>query len=295
MANGLPPKDLTGYVWKTSNAYFAYGGFSEVYQGIYQDQYRRQHPVAIKVITVRDSRGPRETEKNRETLFRRLNREAGLWHALKHPNIQEFLGVVHNMGSFFALVSPYRAEGNVSGHLQRHPQSSRLHLILGVAKATEYLHINNVIHGDIKGANILVADDGTPLLSDFGRSKIINQRGFTTSMAGSLRYLAPEIIWDGQSGESDESFLPALTKESDVYAFSMTGVEILTGRPPYPNIRNDNRITIGVPEGLRPRMEEYQLSARHAVIWGILQLCWHQTPTRRLTMLTVVQQLYNTR
>ena len=62
----------------------------------------------------------------------RLNREAGLWRTLKHPNVHEFIGVAHNMGSFFALVSPYCAKGNIIQHLEDHPESNRLHLVLSV-------------------------------------------------------------------------------------------------------------------------------------------------------------------
>ena len=65
------------------------------------------------------------------------------------------------------------------------------------------------------------------MVSDFGRSKIINEKGFTTStVAGSRRYIAPEIIWQSGGSDDDEDFIAILTKESDVYAFSMVGVEV---------------------------------------------------------------------
>ena len=99
----------------------------------------------------------------------RLDRETRVWHRLKHPNVLEFFGVVHNMGELFALVSPYCAQGSISGYLERYPQANRLRLvtrvphsphraltsgqILEVANAIEYLHKNNVIHGDVKGVS----------------------------------------------------------------------------------------------------------------------------------------------
>ena len=116
-----------------------------------------------------------------------------------------------------------------------------------MTKALEYLHNNNVVHGDIKGvsysvshtcrfswlvwkANVLVADDGRLLLSDFGRSNIINVRDFVTSTAGGfVRYVAPEIIRQaaqlGHSDDADDSTI-VLTQEADVYGFSMVGVEV---------------------------------------------------------------------
>ena len=51
---------------------------------------------------------------------------------------------------------------------------------------------------------------------------------------------------------------------------------------------------MGVPEGLRPKREEYQLSKLHGKIWDILELCWVHIPVDRLTMPIVVQQLSET-
>lgn len=76
----------------------------------------------------------------------------------------------------------------------------------------------------------MIGDDDRPLLSDFGRSNIINERGFTSSNAvGSVRYMAPELLVQGESDESDNaegSKLEKETKESDVYSFSLVGVVV---------------------------------------------------------------------
>ena len=62
-------------------------------------------------------------------------------------------------------------------------------------------------------------------MSDFGRSKIIDARGFTsTEGSGSVRYMAPELMGDPEENGGVESFI--LSKECDVYAFSMVGVEV---------------------------------------------------------------------
>ena len=97
--------------------------------------------VAIKVI-----RGLNPSESNKEAVFKvtvsyfmchlnlltcaqRLNREALLWHTLKHPNVLEFFGVVHNIGSFPGLVSPYCEKGPVANYLDDNPQTDRLDLV----------------------------------------------------------------------------------------------------------------------------------------------------------------------
>jgi len=109
---------------------------------------------------------------------------------------------------------------------------------MDVARGIGYLHASNVIHGDIKGVgafhpvlaenltssvqrNVLIDDDGTARLCDFGQSKLIGIAGFTaTKFAGSVRYLAPELL----PTDSDEKLTP--TRETDVYAFSMVALEV---------------------------------------------------------------------
>jgi serine/threonine protein kinase len=76
--------------------------------------------------------------------------------------------------------------------------------------------------------NVLMNDDGTPLLSDFGRSKFIDHRGFTTAFAGSARYMAPELT-AAEPDIDDEALdnqVPNLTKKTDVFAFSMVVLEV---------------------------------------------------------------------
>jgi serine/threonine protein kinase len=80
-----------------------------------------------------------------------------------------------------------------------------------------------------------MSDDGIPLLCDYGRSKFIDHRGFTTSFSGSVRYLAPELLSDepdivdsANAYEAVKLLAPAanLTKETDVFAFSMLALEV---------------------------------------------------------------------
>lgn len=74
-----------------------------------------------------------------------------------------------------------------------------------------------------------MSDDGEPLLADMGRSKLIDYRGFTTSFSGSARYLAPEILvyeLDMDDFDALESPTRNLTRQTDVYAFSMVMIEV---------------------------------------------------------------------
>ena len=81
-----------------------------------------------------------------------------------------------------------------------------------------------------------MSDDGIPLLADFGRSKFIDHRGFTVAFSGSARYLAPEILAaEADLNDTDDAYdaaandvdpIPKLTKETDVFAFSMVALEV---------------------------------------------------------------------
>lgn len=84
--------------------------------------------------------------------------------------------------------------------------------------------------------NVLIDQNGVALLADFGRSKLLDQRGFTTSFQGSSRYIAPELMAhepelgdspiDDTNTPSDDEVIPNLTKQTDIYAFAMVVIEV---------------------------------------------------------------------
>ena len=98
--------------------------------------------------------------------------------------------------------------------------------IAQVLQATEYLHSLGVIHGDIKGSNILLCkDNNTVKLCDLGNSRILeHNKSFTsvkTVLNGSLAWMAPEAIHSEQG------------KRSDVWSIGCVLVEMLTGGSPW--------------------------------------------------------------
>jgi len=90
-----------------------------------------------------------------------------------------------------------------------------------VARGLEYLHILEppIVHGDLKGANVLIDDQGLPKLGDFGLAKALegDPTGLTTSTAfqGSIRWLATELLFDKPR-----------SKESDIWAFGYLALEV---------------------------------------------------------------------
>lgn len=156
-----------------------------------------------------------------------LAREARLVARLQHPNIV----AVHDAGEHEGL--PYLVMEYVHGHSLRGLLEARgrlseaeaLRYGLQAAAALEYAHAAGVIHCDIKPENLMVDEQGTAKLTDFGVSLTVN-RTMTPDQArdilGTLAYLAPEVI---QGAPPDP--------RSDVYSLALTLYELVAGRVPF--------------------------------------------------------------
>jgi len=303
MESSLPPptaeeqepyKDLTGQIKKTEDHYFAYGGFSEIYKGEWTDPSTgKVVRVAIKLL-----RGIHTDPTSLEKTIRRLYRETRVWHSLGHENILPFLGLCRELGPSPAMISPLYDNADVHRYLANRPDD-RLAVILSVARGLKYLHSKDVIHGDLKGHNVLMNDDGTPLLSDFGRSKFIDHRGFTTAFAGSARYMAPEltaaepdvVYGEDEHGTYENQGTPNLTKKTDVFAFSMLALEILTGKLPFFYLRQDTTVIAFVQDGKRPERSKCLPSVFTNSMWALLENCWDTAPESRPSMDSIVERL----
>jgi len=206
-----------------------------------------------------------------------------------------------DLGPSPTMVSPLCDNGPVQQYIVRNPQVDRLAIITGVARGLEYLHSKNVVHGDMKAHNVLISDGGIPVLADFGRSKFIDHRGFTTAFTGSARYLAPELVdAEPDLGNTEEAYealenqvesMPNLTKETDVFAFSMVALEILTGKLPYSHLSQDSQIIALVQQGTRPDRQRCLPTTFTDPMWALLTDCWKTAPDERLDMRTVIQRL----
>ncbi|KZS96556.1 kinase-like protein, partial [Sistotremastrum niveocremeum HHB9708] len=180
-------------------------------------------------------------------------REMQVWAQFNHPNILPFLGFCFfpNSTENFSLVSPWMNNGNALSYVTSNPGSDRLPIqIIGVFRGSCYLHKNNIVHGDIKPTNVLMTEDGVPLLGDFGDfglARLQPQAGETTSasvssssLQGTARYMAPELFGDAISGRSRKPSYP-----SDVWAFGcllLVSILILSMNP---IVRNSMAVDVG--------------------------------------------------
>ncbi|CAE6438220.1 unnamed protein product [Rhizoctonia solani] len=144
------------------------------------------------------------------------------------------------------------------------------------------------VHGDLKGANVLIAGDGTPMLADFGSSSLRDttlQFTRTDTQPGySLRWTAPEII-RGKSGN---------TTAGDVYLLGMTILEAFTTEVPFPKKSDTSLygyIVINKKRPHRPREIIPERSVYGNILWSILMGCWSYEPQLRPNATTVWEAL----
>ncbi|KAK4395381.1 putative receptor-like protein kinase [Sesamum angolense] len=191
------------------------GGLGRVYKAHFNDHCH----AAVKKIYAGGQEAEREFENEVESLSK-----------IQHQNIVSLLGYcIHGEARF--LVYEMMENGSLEFHL--HGPSPRLTLTwhlrmkiaLDVARGLEYLHERcnpPVIHRDLKSSNILLDSNFNAKLSDFGLAITGgNSNKTNVKLSGTLGYVAPEYLLDGK-----------LTDKSDVYAFGVVLLELLTGRRP---------------------------------------------------------------
>ncbi|KAG8812646.1 hypothetical protein FRC17_001921 [Serendipita sp. 399] len=207
--DGVP--DLTGSVRLLSRIPVFSGTYSSVYQGTWQG-----HHVAVKMIRAVGSL---------KATRRKFRREAKVWSRLSHPNILLLYGLCmdEDFGAFGALISPKWCKNGNSAECVREIEdpAKRIRLYIGVANGVRYLHEHTLIHGDLKPANILIDDDGSARLCDFGLARLMQEHdtGMTTTTAhtGTVRYLAQELVVADNAKP---------TTETDCHALGCIGLEV---------------------------------------------------------------------
>ncbi|CAH8279934.1 unnamed protein product [Arabidopsis lyrata] len=195
------------------------GGFGRVYEGVFDDGTK----VAVKVLKRDDQQGSREFLAEVEMLSR-----------LHHRNLVNLIGICiedRNRSLVYELIP----NGSVESHLHGIDKESspldwdaRLKIALGAARGLAYLHEDSsprVIHRDFKSSNILLENDFTPKVSDFGLARNAlddeDNRHISTRVMGTFGYVAPEYAMTGH-----------LLVKSDVYSYGVVLLELLTGRKP---------------------------------------------------------------
>jgi len=250
------------------------GGFADIWRGRYQDYH-----VAVKVLRV-------YANDNFEKLASRFCKEVVTWKTLFHPNVLPLLGVVRG-GRHFVMISKWMENGNINEFIKANQDANRFELLKDVTKGLTYMHGQEIIHGDLKGANVLVDQSGHACLADFGLVTVISDPSYATAPsskknAGSIPWMSPELLYPEQYGLEDSQ----PTKESDYYALGMVIYEVLSGQRPYAGDK-EYIIIRKVIEGTHP--ERLNIPWFTDDLWATLAQCWFPQPTDRLAPEAVLE------
>ena len=191
------------------------GGMADVYLA-YDPILKRE--VAVKVL--------KSDMADDDTALERFKREAGAVTKLSHPNIVDVYDVGDD-GDKHYIVMEYVKGYTLKQLIKKRgpiPYKEAVWMMKQLAGALMEAHRNKVIHRDVKSQNVLIKDDGTIKLSDFGIALANGAMQLThkDSVLGSVHYLAPEL----SKGK------PA-TMQSDIYSLGIVFYELLTGDVPY--------------------------------------------------------------
>jgi eukaryotic-like serine/threonine-protein kinase len=198
------------------------GGMGAVYKAVRDDE-QYQTAVAMKLI----KRG-----MDTDYILRRFRNERQILANLNHPNIARLLdgGATVEGLPYFVMEYVSGLPINEFANEKKLSTIERLNLFRTVCEAVQYAHQNLVIHRDLKPSNIMVTDDGTPKLLDFGIAKLVLSDGdehAPDQTATALRVMTPEYA----SPEQVKGDL--ITTASDVYSLGVLLYELLTGERPY--------------------------------------------------------------
>jgi serine/threonine protein kinase/tetratricopeptide (TPR) repeat protein len=192
------------------------GGMGDVYQGY---DTMTGDTVAIKFLKP-------EIVANSPSLVERFTREGEALRRLNHPSIVKMLAPIKENG-VYCLVMEYVSGGSLKDLLDDGTALSVdrvVNIALDLADALTRAHRLNIIHRDIKPANVLLADDGTPRLTDFGVAYMGDRTRVTESgsLIGTYAYMSPE----GCMGEE-------LDERADIWSFGVMLYEMLARRRPF--------------------------------------------------------------
>uniref|UniRef100_A0A8C6Q5G8 Mitogen-activated protein kinase kinase kinase n=1 Tax=Nothobranchius furzeri TaxID=105023 RepID=A0A8C6Q5G8_NOTFU len=187
---------------------------------------------------------------------------------LKHPNIITFKGVC-TQAPCYCILMEYCAQGQLYEVLRVGRKITPSLLVdwsMGIAGGMNYLHLHKIIHRDLKSPNMLITHDDMVKISDFGTSKELSDKSTKMSFAGTVAWMAPEVIRN-----------EPVSEKVDIWSFGVVLWEMLTGEIPYKDVDSsaiiwgvgNNSLQLPVPESCPDGFKV------------LLRQCWNCKPRNR--------------
>ncbi|KAJ6931619.1 hypothetical protein NC652_014958 [Populus alba x Populus x berolinensis] len=246
----------------------ANGSSGDLYKGTFCSQ-----DVAIKVLRGEHLNNKLQSEFNQEVLIMRK---------VHHKNVVKFIGACTRPPSL-CIITEFMSGGSMYDFLRKQKGSlslqSLLRVAIDVSEGMHCLHQNNIVHRDLKSANLLMDENGVAKVADFGVARVQDQSGVMTAETGTYRWMAPEVI---EHKPYDH--------KADVFSFGIVLWELLTGKLPYEHLSPLQAAVGVVQQGLRPSIPSHS----HPKLAELLDRCWQQDPSLRpdfSEILELLQQL----
>ncbi|QRW25313.1 mitogen activated protein kinase [Rhizoctonia solani] len=205
-----------------------------------------------------------------EPVRKELMREVRLWSELSHPNVLEFYGLYDAGGMSIYMISGWMSNGNAPDYLLKCPDANRRDIVSDALKGLCYLHELGILHGDLKGANILIKEDCTACLSDLGLARASHEATITRTLR-----------------------IPIKTMESDIFAFGLVIRELLGNEIPYSEIQSIPHIIRLIASGSRPSRPKNLIASEWLCdkMWEIVEAALAGNPELRPTACELSQHL----
>ncbi|KAH9973475.1 hypothetical protein BGW80DRAFT_241207 [Lactifluus volemus] len=205
----------------------------------------------------------------KEEEIAQLMREVDLVKRLSHPSIVKYEGMARDKNTL-SIILEYAENGSLGQTLKAFGKLNEklvASYVVKILEGLDYLHRSDVVHCDLKAANILTTKTGNVKLTDFGVSLNLRAMGRENKdVAGTPNWMAPEVIQ-----------LKGASTKSDIWSLGCTVIELLTGRPPYGDIANTMTVMFRIVEDDCPPIPERFAQP----LASFLRECFRKDPTER--------------
>ena len=237
--------------------------------------------MAVKQVEIPSATQGTEFDKRKNNMVTALKHEIDLLQGMHHPNIVQYLGTVAD-DQYLNIFLEYVPGGSIASMLTQYNTFQEpliKNFVRQILTGLAYLHSCDIIHRDIKGANILVDNKGGVKISDFGISKrveastVLGARASggghlnRPSMQGSVYWMAPEVVRQ-----------TAHTKKADIWSLGCLVVEMFIGSHPFPDCSQLQAIFAIGSNKARPPAPEHASNDAKAFLDMTFQVDFEQRP-----------------
>ncbi|KJE91304.1 hypothetical protein CAOG_02460 [Capsaspora owczarzaki ATCC 30864] len=238
------------------------GNFGEVYEATWRSQ-----KVAVKTL-------------KGENAMEDFLAEASVMTRLRHKNLVQLLGVCLDITPIY-IITEFMSKGSLQDYLRSRgrreiPMATLFSFAQQVSSAMVYLESRNFVHRDLAARNVLVGDDNTAKVADFGLAKNANEQDVVEGGKIPIKWTAPEALLNN-----------TYTNKSDVWSFGVVLWEVYSfGRIPYPRMSH-TEVVQEIKRGYRMESPEGCPTA----IYNIMLACWQIEVDRRPSFREIETQL----